>query len=86
MLPEAENISNDSGSLREQSLLSAWHLDPSTEHRRRLCGSEGQPSIETQPVRHTATLLTPGKHEEVFEPALTHGGGCLAGQPLVLIV
>lgn len=30
--------------------------------------------------------LTSGKHEEVFKPALAHGGGRLAGQPLVIVV
>lgn len=30
--------------------------------------------------------LTSGKHEEVFKPPLAHGGGRLAGQPLIIVV
>lgn len=37
------------------------------------------------PKGNTAPL-TSGKHEEVLKPPLTHGGGRLAGQPLVVVI
>lgn len=36
--------------------------------------------------REATALLTSGEHEEVFKSPLTHGGGRLAGQPLIVVV
>jgi hypothetical protein len=36
--------------------------------------------------RQNAILLTSRKHEEVFKPTLTHSGGRLTGQSLIVII
>lgn len=44
------------------------------------------PNIRLSSPEQKTALLTSGKHEEVFKSPLAHGGGRLAGQPLVVVV
>lgn len=46
---------------------------------------EGLKGCESKYLPFTVPL-TSRKHEEVFKSPLTHGGGRLAGQPLIVII